>query len=451
MGFLSAEAIRDWQPYPADFSQSPLQRARERVSRANSWTPGQSLGRYFGIGCVSLEITQRCNLDCTACYLSESSEALKDIPLEEVFRRIDLIHAHYGDKADVQVSGGDPTLRKRDELVAIVKYISDKRMRPSLFTNGILASREMLAELAAVGLMDVAFHVDMTQERKGYGNEHELNQLRDEYIGRARGLPLNVIFNTTVFPGNLHEVADLVRFFKSRSEQVHFISFQLQADTGRGVLSERGDSINPANVTTRIREGAGVALAYDTLGVGHADCNRYTQALVVNDRAFDLLDEPVFVRDTLGALAHLSWDRGKPLQALKTLAGWALENPQRLPRIAGWFVRKAWKMKADLWRARGRIGRLSIFIHNFMDAKQLEAERCEACSFMVMTPEGPMSMCVHNAKRDQYLLVPAQVKKEGVIKFWNPATGQLQDRRPEKIEVRLTRKNTRGRAKEALA
>ncbi len=48
------------------------------------------------IGCVALEITQRCNLDCTACYLSEHSERVKDVPLEEIFRRIDMIFKHSG-------------------------------------------------------------------------------------------------------------------------------------------------------------------------------------------------------------------------------------------------------------------------------------------------------------------------------------------------------------------
>ena len=57
--------------------------------------PTQAIGRRYAIGCVAVEITQRCNLDCTLCYLSESSEAVKDVPLDEVFRRIDLIRAHY--------------------------------------------------------------------------------------------------------------------------------------------------------------------------------------------------------------------------------------------------------------------------------------------------------------------------------------------------------------------
>ena len=72
-------------------------------TRANAGSPGpgkastrlsgrrtRSSGRRSTVGCVALEITQRCNLDCTLCYLSESSESVKDVPIGVVFeRRID--------------------------------------------------------------------------------------------------------------------------------------------------------------------------------------------------------------------------------------------------------------------------------------------------------------------------------------------------------------------------
>ena len=64
-------------------------------------------------------------------------------------------------------------------------------MRASLFTNGIRATRALLAALCEAGLTDVAFHVDLTQQRKGYGSEVELNAVREQYIERARGLPLS--------------------------------------------------------------------------------------------------------------------------------------------------------------------------------------------------------------------------------------------------------------------
>ena len=119
--------------------------ARRSASPRNCCWPvdrGSTHGRRWPIGCVALEVTQRCNLDCTACYLSEHSEAVKDIPLEELFRRIDLIFDHYGPHTNVQVTGGEPTLRNREELVAIVRKVSRKGMRPALVTNGIRAKRE---------------------------------------------------------------------------------------------------------------------------------------------------------------------------------------------------------------------------------------------------------------------------------------------------------------------
>jgi MoaA/NifB/PqqE/SkfB family radical SAM enzyme len=80
---------------------------------------------------------------------------------------MDMIFDHYGAGTDIQVTGGDPTLRKRDELLAIVRYIKTKGMRASLFTNGIKATRGLLEYLCEAGLEDIAFHVDLTQERKG--------------------------------------------------------------------------------------------------------------------------------------------------------------------------------------------------------------------------------------------------------------------------------------------
>ena len=67
--------------------------------------------------------------------------------------------------------------------------------------------------------------------------------------------------------------------------------------------------------------------------------------------------------------------------------------------------------------------KLSFYIHNFMDADNLERDRCEACVFMVATRDGPVSMCVHNAKRDQYLMKPVRT----ATGWWNPLTGRTTD------------------------
>src|SRR5882672_1819632 len=167
-------------PNPAD-RERMLRKTWERLD-PRFRTPNQVLGRRSTIGCVALEITQRCNLDCTLCYLSEYSESIPDIPMEILKRRVDMIRDRYGLRTNVQITGGDPTMRDRKELVEITRYVARSGLYPALFTNGIRASRDMLKELADVGCIDVAFHVDLTQERKGFKTEMELCSVREKYI-----------------------------------------------------------------------------------------------------------------------------------------------------------------------------------------------------------------------------------------------------------------------------
>jgi molybdenum cofactor biosynthesis enzyme MoaA len=406
------------------------------------WGPRQQMGRRWPVGCVALEVTQRCNLDCTACYLSESSEALHDLPLGEIFRRIAEIRAWYGAGTDVQVTGGEPTLRSAAELVRIVERLRQSGLRATLFTNGIRSSRRVLAELAAAGLEGVAFHVDTTQQRKGYANEVELNTLRREYLDRARGLPLAVYFNTTVHDGNLGEVAALARFFIEQSHTVRLASFQLLAATGRGVLGRRAPAVSVLSVIESIRRGSAARLNFDAMDIGHPRCNRYAIALVANGRAHDALDDAALVAELLDKTARVRLDRVRLWRAAGAFATALARHPGTLARALAWAARKAWAMRSDLVAGGGRVRKLSFFVHDFMHACDLDPERVAACSFMVASADGPVSMCAHNARRDDYLLQPAAVRGG----YWDPVTGDTHAQ-PVVHPVRLTRKNARGRAR----
>jgi pyruvate-formate lyase-activating enzyme len=387
-------------------ASDPLAAMRERLVRTGQWQSHQMAGRRWPMACVSLEITQRCNLDCTLCYLSDSAEAVRDLPLDEVFRRIGLIHAHYGPGIDVQVSGGEPTLRRADELLAIVERLAAHGMRPSLLTNGIKASRDLLQRLAAAGLVDVAFHVDTTQQRQGHRTEEDLNAVRREYIERARGLPVGVFFNTTVHAGNLGEVAMLADFFKAHADVVRFASFQLQAETGRGVWGSRGPEVTAERIGHELQRGIGTRLNFNTLLAGHHDCNRSAVALVVNGRAYDAFEDEAFVRRFMRETAALAIDRRTPWRGLRSLLVAAASRPALALASLRWTARLALKMRRDLWASRGRVHKLTFFTHDFMDACALDRERIGACVFMAMTQHGPLSMCAYNAHRDDYLLQP---------------------------------------------
>jgi len=418
---LSRAEIMAAMPLPTP-PDDPIAAACRRMRGTEQWHPRQSLGRRFAIGCVALEVTQRCNLDCTLCYLSEHAEAMRDLPLDELLRRVARIRTDFGRHTEVQVTGGEPTLRAPADLIAVVRAITSSGMRASLFTNGIRATRDLLKALVEAGLSDVAFHVDTTQQRVGYANEVALNTLRNEYLQRARGLPLAVVFNTTVHDGNLDELPALARFFRDNAAGINLASFQLQAATGRGTQGACTLPVTKENVARQLAAGMGTPLRFDHLSVGHAACNRYALALVANGRVHDMLDDADVVARVLDAMGTVPFDRGRPARRTLQLLARIASRPALVLRLLPWSLGKLRAISADLVAARFRAAKLTLFIHDFMDAATLERDRIEACSFMVATADGPMSMCLHNARRDQMLLRALPAPGGG---WWNPVTGAV--------------------------
>jgi pyruvate-formate lyase-activating enzyme len=401
--------------------RAPLMAALTRWGQAG---PGQTAGRFYPIACVALEITQRCNLDCTLCYLSHAAEMAHDVPLDVLFSRIDMIESHYGPGTSIQITGGDPTLRKPEDLEVLCRYIRARNMRTCLMTNGVKASRELLRRLGEAGLDDVAFHVDITQERQGFSTEVSLNAVRRDYIARAKGLGLRIFFNTTIFDGNIREVPALVRFFREHAADITLTSFQLQADTGRGVLRGRDGTATPDSVMAALSAGMDASLDFDIAAIGHAGCARYCSVLVAGDQAVSALSNHALFEDLLAALADAEHRVDAYLDIWLTGRRVALRRPLlalRALRHGLWLI---WRLRSGLWSSRGRVHRMAVMIHNFMDSERLERDRCESCVFMVATEEGPLSMCVHNARRDHHIFVPAKIETPDGLLWWSAATGQ---------------------------
>ena len=424
---------------------------RDALSRYGELTPTQTAGRMFAMACVSLEVTQRCNLDCTLCYLSDRAETVKDVPLPVLVSRIKMIESHYGPGTSIQISGGDPTLRKIEDLEALCRTIRAQGMRSCLMTNGIKATRDMLSRLAAAGLDDVAFHVDLTQERAGYPTEESLNAVREAYIARAQGLGLRILFNTTLYKDNIGELAALSAFFRRHATRLALVSFQMQADTGRGVLRQRDSVLSRERVIETLSEGFGLALDFDAVSVGHSACNRYTSVLVAGDSVVSPLSNGPLIGDTIAALSAQDSRAGGNLDIARRAMALARHNPHLALRLLAEGGRWLWRLRHGLWRSRGRIGRMSILIHDFMDAQSLDRGRCESCVFMVATANGPLSMCVHNAERDTHIFAPSRIETADGPQWWNPATGTVgiaAVEMPAPAEMPLKRLKGRLRARE---
>lgn len=399
---------------------------RDALKAAGQYHPTQSAGRFYPMACVALEITQKCNLDCTLCYLSEHAEQAFDVPLPVLFQRVENARSHYGTGTTIQITGGDPTLRSIEDLEALCTRIRHLGMRSCLMTNGIRATRPYLQRLARAGLNDVAFHVDLTQERKGFDTELSLNTIRQNYIDRAKGLGLRILFNTTVYRDNLDELPDLCRFFRDRAADLTLVSFQMQAETGRGTAETRDKALTQKRVAQGIAKGFGASFPSD-IAIGHSECSRYDQLLIGGDRAVSILRNTPLLGRVFEALeqndrAGHSVAKIRPM-VLRTV----LRHPILTLRVAAEALKSLWSIRAGIWKSKTAPSRLSVMIHSFMDADSLVSERCASCVFMVMTSDGPMSMCAFNAERDHQLFLPVPLDNTSRPKWWSAATGEATD------------------------
>jgi hypothetical protein len=211
------------------------------------------------------------------------------------------------------------------------------------------------------------------------------------------------------------------------SDVVGMASFQVHAVTGRGEWRERAAHVTPETIAEHIRRGVGLPrLAWDTALVGHPSCNRGTMLATVGDRAVDVLtDRPLYER-FLEEFRHVPFDRRDVKRMARKVVGVALRNPFWLLRGGAFLLKKLWAVRRGLWR-RERIGKITFFIHNFMDSGALDPERIRNCSFMVITDDGPISMCEHNARRDDFILKPIALRSDAPRHvLWDPRSGRIE-------------------------
>ncbi len=182
-----------------------------------------------------LEPTFKCNLACDGCYRRNDNNSHKPIDVIreelEVFNRLR--------KCDgVSIAGGDPLTHP--EIVEIVRIIKEMKMKPIVNTNGLVLTRELLAELKKAGVYGFTFHIDSKQGRPGWKNKNEieLNELRYHYARMlADAKNISCAFNSTVYEDTMQYVPELVKWAEKNIEIVQVMVFIIY----RAVNNEKVD------------------------------------------------------------------------------------------------------------------------------------------------------------------------------------------------------------------
>ena len=266
-------------------------------------TRNQMLGRRTA-GCEGTHgVFPRCDLACTPCYHAKEANRVR-VDGEHTVREIDsqmaMLRELRGPGQYAQLIGGEVTLLEPDDHAAALQTMIDHGRKPMSMSHGDFDYDylEALALDPTTGRprfkhLSFAGHFDsMMFGRRGIKappDEASLNPHRRAFcemfqrLEREHGVTHYLAHNMTVTPGNIGEVAQVIR--DCRDMGFRMFSFQPAAfigNTNRWKHDYREFSTD--EVWRQVEAGAGGRLHWNAFQIGDPRCNRTAYGAYCGDR-----------------------------------------------------------------------------------------------------------------------------------------------------------------------
>jgi radical SAM protein with 4Fe4S-binding SPASM domain len=184
---------------------------------------------------VAWNLTRRCNLACTHCYISAGpwETAADELDRTECRRVVDELLA-VNPSPMLILSGGEPLVR--EDLPDLCAYASGRGATVVVGTNGTALTDARVAALRDAGVSGVAVSVDSLEEDRhdlfrGGARALERTVAALERLRRHR---LDFVVQTTATPGNAGEVPRLVEWAAAQGAVCFNLYFLVP--TGRGAV-----------------------------------------------------------------------------------------------------------------------------------------------------------------------------------------------------------------------
>ncbi len=159
---------------------------------------------------ISWNITLRCPLKCSHCYVDAGEqEADGVLSTEEAFAVIDQIRAT--GTPVVVLSGGEPLLR--EDVYAIAQYGTKKGLQMVMGTSGYLIDQETAKNLKKAGILAVAISLDSKDPKvhDSFRGVEGVWEKAVQSIRHCRDAGIAVLINMSVMRSDISEVKDVIR------------------------------------------------------------------------------------------------------------------------------------------------------------------------------------------------------------------------------------------------
>ncbi|HEX9132659.1 MAG TPA: radical SAM protein, partial [Ktedonobacteraceae bacterium] len=367
-------------------------------------------------GLAILEVTERCNLTCPMCY-AYSSPSERDYSLEEIETRLDQLIAVEGKGISLQISGGEPSVRKDlDTIAAMVKRKGFAQLE--MVSNGIRLAREpdFAEKLVKWGFTSVYLQFDSTRPADIITLRGEdLWNVREKAVAALERVKLPSTLAVSLYDGlNTDQIRQVIHFAWQHPDTVCAIAFQAATPFGRFEVNKESDTLNENSnghlstekprvprklrmpeILKLIEEQTGVPEdLFFPVGEGSPLCNTFTLLKYTKEGY-----KPIAPKFTLQEFIELVGPR--PNMTLRMLTrGRAAILPQIVTNIGGSLklIKTLWPhigSDPSFWTSRKT---LTLFVKPFMDESDIDMSRIERCCFHNASPRGVMSFCALNAK-----------------------------------------------------
>ena len=368
-------------------------------------------------GLAILEVTERCNLTCPMCY-AYSSPSERDYSVEEIETRLDQLIAVEGKGISLQISGGEPSVRKDlDKIAAMVKRKGFGHLE--MVSNGIRLAREpaFAEKLVQWGFTSVYLQFDSTRPEdivKLRGED--LWDVRVKAIAALERVKLPSTLAVSLYDGlNTDQVQQVIHFAWEHPDTVCAIAFQAATPFGRFEVNTAGvhasgngngndghaqetrtpRKLRMPEILKLIEEQTGFSQdLFFPVGEGSPLCNAFSLLKYTKEGY-----KPIAPNFTLKEFMDVIGPR--PNMTLRMLTrGRAAILPQIVSNIGGSLklMKTLWPhigTDPSFWTSRKT---LTLFVKPFMDESDIDMSRVERCCFHNASPRGVMSFCALNAK-----------------------------------------------------
>ncbi|MDR1471159.1 MAG: radical SAM protein [Synergistaceae bacterium] len=345
--------------------------------------------------CVLVEVTNRCNLNCSFCFAGDS--ILEDPSTETVKNWLaDLSGAGH---SFIHFSGGEPTLR--DDLPEIAAYAKGLGIRYlQLNTNGVRLANDpaYVKALAGAGVSFAFMQFDGTTDeihRKLRGAPLLGAKLRA--IENCDRFNMGVALVSTVVPGvNDDNVGELISFAAARSPSVRGVHFQPASYFGRyPKVPDDGMRLTLPELLKKIQEQTNGEISPEHFQPSHCDhpmCGFHGNFVVMPDRVLPLTRRGEDAGEEPCCRAPIA----SPAERSRDFVGRRWERASSCCGNDG--------AREDLESLDGFLGRLvshsfTITSMAFQDCYNIDIERLRRCSMHVYANGRTIPLCARYISR----------------------------------------------------